>query len=62
MQYQLLLMWIHITYFHTPPGELRLVVTSKAYNACWVCNHQHYPLDWTSAHLQVIWNKIRTGK
>jgi len=38
IQYQLSLMRTHITYFHTTPDELTLLLTPLAYDACWVCN------------------------
>ena len=44
IQYQLSFIWIHITYFRTPPDELKLLLRSSAYNACWVCNRLHFPL------------------
>ena len=45
IQYQLSIMWIHITYLHTTPDELKLLLTSSACDACWVCNRLHFPLD-----------------
>ena len=62
IQYQLSLMWIHITYFHTTPDELKLLLTPSAYDACWVCNRLHFPLDCTTTHLQAKWKAIRAGE
>ena len=45
IQYQLSVMWIHTTYFHTNPDVLKLLLTLLAYNACWVCHRLHLPAD-----------------
>jgi len=55
-------MWIRITYFHTTPDELKLLLTPSAYDACWVCNRLHFPLDCTTTHLQAKWKAIRAGE
>jgi len=60
IQYQFSIMWIHITYLHTTPDELKLLLTSSAYNACWVCNRLHFPLDCMTTQLQAKWNAIRS--
>jgi len=52
IQYQLSLMRMHITYFHTTPDELTLLLTPLAYDACWVCNRLHFPVDCANSHLQ----------
>jgi len=60
--YQLSIMWIHITYFHTTPDALKLLLTPAAYDACWICNPLHFPLDCVTSHLQAKWKTIRAGE
>ena len=62
IQYQLSFMWIHITYFHTTPDELKLLITPSAYDACWACYRLHFPLDGTTTRLQAKWKAIRAGE
>jgi len=62
IQYQLSTMWIHITYFHTTPDALKPLLTSAAYDACWICNRLHFPLDCATTHLQAKWKAMRAGE
>lgn len=62
ISYQLSILWMHIPYFHTTPDALKLLLTSEAYYACWVCNRLHFPLGRATTHLQAKWKAIRAGE
>jgi len=59
--YQLSLFWIHITYLHTTPDALKLLLTPSAYDACCICNCLHFPLDCATIHVQAKWKAICAG-
>jgi len=59
--YQVSIIWIHLTYFETPPMELNKLLTTEAYDSCWICRRKHFPLDCSSQRVQSVWNNLLAG-
>lgn len=59
--YQIATMWLHMTYFQTPPSAISWLLSTNGFDCCWICKRQHFPFHCQKSQLQRNWKTILAG-